>query len=223
MEQKVEVERVLRDMWQETKTPLLVYATEDAITAPRSPLPAALERFVKADNRSFRQEQSQERSRAESSPVPADVVSPSKRKHRADSLESLASDRASLGSLEMNDRDDPFASHNEDATAPMEDYRTGDSQTVELIDAFDVGGRQASTRMDNTSSTAFADTQASAEPNRVQLGEFTGLNSADVAEVKSPEMKERDRPPAFLAKPADDVEKPRSVNTMEMEIPDHHD
>ncbi|KHO00332.1 ubiquitin interaction domain-containing protein [Metarhizium album ARSEF 1941] len=108
--EKVEIERVLRDVWQETKTPLMVYATESALNVARTPLTAPLQRFARADNQAFRQELDREATEAaeaeaesaESKEVPGsgplEAVSPSKRKHRANSIDSMDSNRASIGS-----------------------------------------------------------------------------------------------------------------------------
>ncbi|RCI17331.1 hypothetical protein L249_1991 [Ophiocordyceps polyrhachis-furcata BCC 54312] len=92
--EKVTTEHVLADVWQETKTPLIIYATEEAIEKAKAPLPASLERFVRADNKAFQQELSRERSEDQQ----MEEKSPSKRKHRADSIDS---NHASLGSVDM--------------------------------------------------------------------------------------------------------------------------
>ncbi|KAK8147836.1 hypothetical protein G3M48_000947 [Beauveria asiatica] len=108
--EKIEIERVLREVWQETKTPLLVYATEEAVDTPNHPLSWPLERFVKADNKAFRNELSMERTQQQENrqAVFMDPISPSKRKHRSDSMDSLDSNHASLGSDEGNAFDSNF-------------------------------------------------------------------------------------------------------------------
>ncbi|KAJ6789720.1 hypothetical protein PWT90_00584 [Aphanocladium album] len=109
--EKIEIERCLREVWQETKTPLLIYATEDALNTPNDPLSLPLERFVKADNKAFRNELNMESSNEQENRVSAsfmDPISPSKRKHRADSIDSLDSNHASLGSDDGNGFDNPF-------------------------------------------------------------------------------------------------------------------
>ena len=103
-------ERVLREVWEKTKTPLLIYASQAALDAPKLPLTGPLQRFVRADNKAFRQELNLETSDAgvESSRSvgQADPISPSKRKHRADSVDSIESNRASLGSNGDNPLED---------------------------------------------------------------------------------------------------------------------
>ncbi|EFY93866.1 ubiquitin interaction domain-containing protein [Metarhizium acridum CQMa 102] len=117
--QKVEIERVLRDIWQETKTPLMVYATETALNTARAPLTAALQRFATAENKAFRQELHHEATEAAEAEAdegkktpgsgPIEPISPSKRKHRADSIDSMDSNRASIGSDDaQNGFDNPF-------------------------------------------------------------------------------------------------------------------
>lgn len=109
MVQKIPVERVLRDMWQETKTPLMIYATEAALNVARTPLPAQLQRFTRAENKVFQQElhnegiQLADAAQAAANEKilgsgPLGPISPSKRKHRADSIDSMDSNRASIGS-----------------------------------------------------------------------------------------------------------------------------
>ena len=101
--------QVSENLWKDATCPVLVYATESAVNAEKNPLPAALERFVKADNEVFRQELEAEEA---GGPVRemsvSEPVSPSKRKHRADSMESVASNRASLGSDDGNMMDSPM-------------------------------------------------------------------------------------------------------------------
>ncbi|KAG8424594.1 hypothetical protein J3458_001369 [Metarhizium acridum] len=117
--EKVEIERVLRDIWQETKTPLMVYATETALNTARAPLTAALQRFATAENKAFRQELHHEATEAAEAEAdegkktpgsgPIEPISPSKRKHRADSIDSMDSNRASIGSDDaQNGFDNPF-------------------------------------------------------------------------------------------------------------------
>ncbi|KAG5923977.1 hypothetical protein E4U42_004776 [Claviceps africana] len=102
---KIGVEQVLQDVWNETKVPLLIYATKAALTVARTPLPLPLQRFALAENEAFQAELQQETAEAAGEgngkklvASPVDPISPSKRKHRADSIDSMDSNRASLGS-----------------------------------------------------------------------------------------------------------------------------
>ncbi|OAR02612.1 hypothetical protein LLEC1_02514 [Akanthomyces lecanii] len=108
--EKIEIERVLREVWQETKLPLLIYATEDALNTHNAPLRLPLERFVKTDNKAFRNELNMERTNDQELTRAgyADAISPSKRKHRSDSMDTLDSNHASLGSDGGNGFDNPF-------------------------------------------------------------------------------------------------------------------
>lgn len=120
--QKIEVEQVLRQVWDETKVPLLIYATETALGAAPTPLPLPLQQFARADNEAFQAELGQESADMPTAHntgtgtgtnttglPPIDTVSPSKRKHRADSVGSLDSNRAALGSDDgQNGFDNPF-------------------------------------------------------------------------------------------------------------------
>ena len=113
-------------MWQETKTPLLIYATEDALNTQKAALNGQLERFVKAENKAFRQELTQEtRNREETNKQQfVDPISPSKRKHRSDSMDSMNSNRASLGSDAGNGFDNPFEDQSDKPSVEMVDFTT---------------------------------------------------------------------------------------------------
>ncbi|GAO16854.1 hypothetical protein UVI_02011760 [Ustilaginoidea virens] len=108
------MERVLREVWHETKAPLMIYATEAALDAARTTLSAPLQRFVRADNKAFQQELNQEMvdtSENEIKPTTGlmEPMSPTKRKHRADSVDSMDSNRASIGSDDgRSGFDNPF-------------------------------------------------------------------------------------------------------------------
>ncbi|KAI1215030.1 uncharacterized protein F4807DRAFT_405600 [Annulohypoxylon truncatum] len=113
--EKATQEDVLHAAGTESKHPLLIYATEAAMTATPIPLSDALRMFVRADNRSFQQELVQEQNRtqpAEGHPTsgvraedlpPVAVASPGKRKHSVgSSVATQGSSRADLTDV------DPF-------------------------------------------------------------------------------------------------------------------
>lgn len=136
--QKIQVERVLRDIWQETKTPLMIYATETALNVARTPLSSQLQRFSRAENKAFHQELHHESTDAAElaahkrtpGPGPMDMISPSKRKHRADSIDSMDSNRASIGSDDVqNDFYNPFED-GQTSTATMTASGTPAATTV---------------------------------------------------------------------------------------------
>lgn len=113
LSQKVEFSVVKEKMLKESKNPLLVYATEDALNTPRIPLSDELQRFVLAENKIFRQELSHEADQDDDEDVPLinpniSPVSPSKRKYRANSVDSMDTNRASLGNSETNSRAGDF-------------------------------------------------------------------------------------------------------------------
>lgn len=98
--QKIEIEQVFSRVWQKTRNLLVVYATEDALNTPREALSTPLERFVRAENKAFQQELSSGGNdvAGERRAGIMEAKSPSKRKHRADSADSMDSNRASMGS-----------------------------------------------------------------------------------------------------------------------------
>lgn len=92
--------------------PIFVYATDQALSETPIPLPAALQTFVKHDNRLFKQELLEE---PEQAPEPESEQrekkrvgfktpqSPAKR-HRSDSGDSMDSNRASTGDMSEGER-----------------------------------------------------------------------------------------------------------------------
>ncbi|KAG5993663.1 hypothetical protein E4U54_003292 [Claviceps lovelessii] len=146
--EKIKMEQVLQDVWNETKVPLLIYATEAALAVARMPLPLPLQRFVLAENKAFQAELKQESAEEavgdasghgdgkKLTASPIDPISPSKRKHRADSMDSMDSNRASLGSDDgQNVFDNPFEdglASGESATEPSLDVVMETSRDEEV-------------------------------------------------------------------------------------------
>lgn len=85
-------------------SPLLVYATDKALNEDPLPLDEAQKNFIKRDNRLFQQELAKKRS-AE----PPNEGSQSKKLQKSSSMDSLATNKASAGSVngdyEMTDAD----------------------------------------------------------------------------------------------------------------------
>ncbi|KAI1462291.1 hypothetical protein F4805DRAFT_410089 [Annulohypoxylon moriforme] len=107
--EKVTQEDVLHAAGTESKYPILVYATEAAMSATPTPLSDALRMFVRADNRSFQQELAQEQDQGQPAEGPPTsgvraedlsyiaVASPGKRKYSVGS--SVATRGSSQGDL----------------------------------------------------------------------------------------------------------------------------
>lgn len=221
----------MRNIWYETKTPLLLYATEEAVSTPRAPLSDALSMFARSDNKAFRQELRQPTAdtREETMRVPVDVLSPSKRKHR-DSMDSMNSNRASIGS---EDRD-PFASvfdgQLEEAQTEMIDMS---GSTVEHARGSDYGSKFGdhgiSAQMNIESATLTPDTLAADEgeaqrptPPSLEASQPNDENSLmDESVNKGPEMQERARP-LTLVQPSQATQGGKDLS-MDMEIPDVQD
>ncbi|KAK3953069.1 hypothetical protein QBC32DRAFT_369800 [Pseudoneurospora amorphoporcata] len=87
--------------------PLLIYASDKAMNAERIPLNDALKAFIRFDNKFFSQELAQaEHEQHEDSRKrgPISMSSPdSKRRNRSNSLDSMATNHASAGDVEMDD------------------------------------------------------------------------------------------------------------------------
>ncbi|KAK7421394.1 hypothetical protein QQX98_002288 [Neonectria punicea] len=236
--EKVEIERVFRDMWQETKTPLLVYATEKALDTPRTPLTSALERFIKAENKAFRQELNQEKSETSETrrATFVDPISPSKRKHRSDSLDSMDSNRASLGSDDRNGFDNPFADQDESMGAEMTDLSEGVTDFARSVSIDSVTGQvpplpsrlppsTETTSATMTPSTVTAEMMEESERGRTHAtgvqSDGTRTVSPDVEEARSPEMQERARPSPFVTLSRTTSYKKEPVDLVDMDISDH--
>jgi hypothetical protein len=234
-QQTVEIERVLRDIWHETKMPLLVYATEEAVSTARAPLSDALNMFVKSDNKAFRQELRQPAADSGEERVRASVdpISPSKRKHR-DSMDSMNSNRASIGSEDRNPFESTF-DEQMDAQTELIDMSGSKSEYARGSDAESKFGDQGISpfllsrdpaHMNIESATLTPDTLAADEgesqrpttppPEASQPDEVNKVVAATVA--KSPEMQERARLPTFV-RPSQGNEGEKDL-TMDMEIPD---
>ncbi|KAL7945544.1 hypothetical protein V8C42DRAFT_323454 [Trichoderma barbatum] len=232
--EKVEIERVLRDVWHETKTPLLIYATEEAVSMPRAPLSDALNMFVRSDNKAFRQELKRPTADSveERRHTSVDPISPSKRKHR-DSMDSMDTNRASLGSEDRNQFDNVFDDQMEHAEMEMADMSGGRSEYVRGSDAegkFDFHGipplfpNRDPAQMAIDSATLAPDTLAADEGEAQKPTPSEGSQTDDVVNkmaeanvAKSPEMQERARPPSLIRPPLGN-KIGRDLN-MDMDIP----
>ncbi|KAL6878982.1 hypothetical protein J3F83DRAFT_271607 [Trichoderma novae-zelandiae] len=223
--EKVEVERVIRDIWHETKIPVLVYATEEAVSAPKAPLSDALNMFVRSDNKAFRQELKKPApdSREERRHPVIDPISPSKRKHR-DSMDSMDTNRASIGSEDRNPFEPVFGESMEQELAE----RSGDGHEYAGGPGAEgpFGGHEIPPPLPNRDQAQMAIESATLTPDTLAADEGEAQSStspkdsqADDAATKSPEMQERVRPPSIIRPPSPGNEGGREIS-MDMEIPD---
>lgn len=218
-------------MWQETKTPLLVYATDEALNTPKSPLPSQLERFVKAENKTFHQELNQERNETSETKRATfvDPISPSKRKHRSDSVCSMDSNRASLGSDDRNGFDNPFEDQDDAIGTEMTEF----GNPPDHVHSFDASQDQstlpplipqpASALELLTEAASATMTPSTVGADRVESSPAKSP-PAVTEESRAPEMQERARPPAFMTQPANSsapAVKKENGDLMDMEIPEH--
>ncbi|KAF7546780.1 hypothetical protein G7046_g9208 [Stylonectria norvegica] len=236
--EKVEVERVLRDMWQETKTPLLVYATEGAMQTPRVALSGPLERFMKAENKAFRQELNQEKAASQEITTFTTPLSPSsKRKHRSDSLDSMDSNRASIGSEDRSGFENPFADQIDSAGTEMTDASL---DLPEFARNLDLESQSTITELTpllpNGQPASTNSTSATMTPSTMMVddGDFiadsahsqSGSHQAEVTVTpiegsKSPEMQERGRPLSYMHMPSNSPERQKAPDLMDMEVLEH--
>lgn len=227
-------------MWQETKTPLLIYATEDALNTQKAALNGQLERFVKAENKAFRQELTQEtRNREETNKQQfVDPISPSKRKHRSDSMDSMNSNRASLGSDAGNGFDIPFEDQSDRPSVEMRDFSAsniGFNQQYATEDATMAAPPGFPPR--NSDGDAMEHMSATMTPNTVSaegddvpepksaLGQSSTVTAETLAAAsntsKEPEMQELVHPPS-ITRPSQSPERTRRDSIMDMDNFDQH-
>ncbi|KAF4336805.1 hypothetical protein FBEOM_9316 [Fusarium beomiforme] len=222
--EKITVNSLLSNIWIDTKKPLLVYATEEALMTPKDPLPSQLERFIKVENKAFRQELSKEESTANeakqtgnvessSSLSPLSSFSPSKRKHRSDSGGSMDSNHASIGS--DDDRsgfDNPFSDQDEIAGTEMSDYvhsfpamegHSLNSLPARIQDSTIPTEPASATMTPSTATADYSDTNA----------------TFATEEPRSPEMQEKARLPPFMSFSRNQSVQTEPANLMDMDIP----
>ncbi|KAL2873935.1 hypothetical protein SGCOL_010906 [Colletotrichum sp. CLE4] len=245
--EKYTFQQVVDSIYFETKNPLLVYATEDAINTPVAPLSDALLRFAKAENKIFRQELNQETTEevANLRNTNMSPISPSKRKYRSGSVDSMATNRASLGNSDTNSRAGDFE---------IEVDPFGDGDGTMDTEMTDLSTRQGNTETQNSSLAQVmysSETQDKAQgydtnaPSIGQDGLSTSIPTDDVTEIsrtvtpdvdveepaKGPEMQERSGSGAgspFMARHSiygtahDPRDEQKTIKMMDMEIPDEH-
>ncbi|ROV91178.1 hypothetical protein VSDG_07871 [Cytospora chrysosperma] len=214
-----------------SKAPILVYATDRALDEESWPLSSALQTFVKFDNRLFKQELLEEPTPTEKKRnAPQSPRSPPKR-HRSDSVDSMATNRASMGDFSdveeraalLSDQvleDDPFQFGDGLGT------ELGDMQpqpSAELAAAF--GGAPPSPPMsakDDKSERGSPGIRRSSERlANISLNDEPMTENGTPAEMKGPEMKERVAPvsPFFVRRPNSAViDKRASIMDQAMEI-----
>ena len=118
--EKVPFERVVREACGVSCRPILVYANEKALSDDPLPLHDALKTFLKLDNRLFKMELTEEAPRETKRAGFSDPSSPTKRNRvRSDSLDSLATNKASIGSV---DEDRPGSGS--ESGAPVDPWTT---------------------------------------------------------------------------------------------------
>lgn len=215
--QKVTVEFVHRQLFQESKSVVAIYATEVALDGV-VPVPLAdpLQRFVKADNKGFRAEVA--RAADEKEDVAADAptapdqteftpLSPSKRKYRSNSVDSMATNRASLGNVsDTNSRAGDFDFERFDGDEAMGDNGVRDGQDDFLAsqptDSMSSQSQVPARDMPFIPTAATAGSLSSFPPLDGQAPDDTsaqGHASTDALLQPAPEMKERGGSSPFLA------------------------
>ncbi|KAI1138861.1 hypothetical protein F5Y05DRAFT_382632 [Hypoxylon sp. FL0543] len=244
--EKATLEEVLHAAGTESKYPLLVYASEAAMEAEPIPLSDALRMFVRADNRSFRQEldqeQNQEQQPSDDSQPPGvtaenlshlPVLSPGKRKH------SIGSSVATHGSSrdELEDVDLTFDEHEQFPPDQMQTsfYETAANSSPqsnklggvdESLANYQLGENESrpsglGQQDPSTKQSSKEEAQVNAECNST---EDMQTSTAGPESSKSPEMQERSGSSApFLARPGHHTQgRPVDMMDIDLEV-EHHE
>lgn len=209
----------------------MVYATEDALNEPVEPLPSPLERFVKADNKAFRQELSREESVADVNMSTAmdGYSSPAKRKLRADSMDSMNSNRPSIASIDLQDRDALFADQFEESSRYPEGqqeypYQGGSVQDITMEDYHNVSGPSKDMSRENVREAHYKVPSEVDAPESATTASRHGQEARTaLSQPTSPEMQEKARPPSLVARSPVDQGQPRGRGTLDMEIPEQQE
>ncbi|ODA79869.1 hypothetical protein RJ55_05466 [Drechmeria coniospora] len=214
--EKMDADAMLQEVWQVTKTPLLVYATEKALEAPRLPLTASLERFARAENKTFQNELNREKAE-EAGDVPRSrqpgPISPSKRKHRADSVDSMDSNRASIGS-------DDLVGHPLDEEHGISALEMADMSEPLLGDKAEVDFDATDERTATLRATFTESTSATLTPSTLPAEDADGPVGQELE--RESEMQERSRPPVIVtARPPGRAVRGGDKDEMDMDLPSH--
>ncbi|EQB45037.1 ubiquitin interaction domain-containing protein [Colletotrichum gloeosporioides Cg-14] len=244
--ERVSYELVMRQMFQETRRPMFVYATEDAINQTPVPLSDALQRFVRAENKNFRQELSRETTDGATEARDANAntsrVSPAKRQYRSGSVDSMDTNRASLGGSDTNSRDGDFELDHDvfsagDGAVDIAMPDLSHSQIIDnsksLAEVMYSGGAPAAGTSDVlsvpqlTESSNEASASGDVDVSRTVTPDFED-------QPKGPEMQERSSNGGgspFMARrsihfgsppPYDPRDEQKTIKIMDMEMPDEH-
>ena len=121
--QKTTVDVTRASVFQETSTPILVYSNDASLAEENTALSDALRTFVRFDNRFFKQEVLEEspRDKKRQPAEEASPTSPLKRQQRSSSIDSMASNMASLGEYSDRDMEDVPLLSNDRSLLDMED------------------------------------------------------------------------------------------------------
>lgn len=186
----------------------MVYATEAALDGI-APLPLAdpLQRFVKADNKTFRAELARERTEGEMQTdvmaatdgthgVPMAPLSPTKRKYRSNSNDSMDSNRASMGNSAVNSMIGDYA----DVLGDFEDQNGPlGTEMVDMQPGRDSGRGNPGLPNGTDTTTYFDLTKAATFPKvEEQVVEISPPQQSAYEEAQPVEMRERRGNSPFL-------------------------
>lgn len=182
-----------------------MYATEEALDAPRLPLSESLQRFVRVENKTFNQELSRQPEEEEGEALTATAakpipVSPSKRKYRSGSIDSMATNRASMGNSDADSRAGDFAVEDGFPETEMVDMSAGDRdaelQTRVVSPYFSrettkATGSETTDQQQRPAELPYRDTEMTVEQAE-NVEKVPTANPEEAQVEKAPEMQERE-------------------------------
>lgn len=123
--QKTTMDAARGSVFQESRSPVLIYSSDASMNEENLPLSDALRTFVRFDNRFFKQEtleesESPSRDKKRQPAEEASPTSPLKRQQRANSIDSMASNMASQGEYSDRDMDDVLLIGDDDDNNPID-------------------------------------------------------------------------------------------------------
>lgn len=172
--------------------PILVYATDEGLTETPITLSAALQTFVKHDNRLFKQELIEQPEQREKKRVGFESPQSPAKRQRSDSGDSMDSNRASLGDMSDGDRARMVADQMMDNFGGSNDSGVDTEMTDMQPISEDQMANEIAAHMPPTPSLS-ADGSAS-PPIRRSAEQLANMSLGDANTDKAPEMEELQAP-----------------------------
>ncbi|KAL2163088.1 hypothetical protein VTH06DRAFT_6924 [Thermothelomyces fergusii] len=193
----VAYETVMREACGTGCRPIVVYATDKALERDNLPLSDALKTFIRLDNRLFKQEVSQSNRLGHKRSAGVGDGSQSKRLQRSASMDSMDTNRASVGDYDDDMRDAPFDNDSMFGAGAGADVITSQDQDIaDLVDVLPPTARL--TEPPSYENYLEMETGVSPALAQVSLQDIQNNDSSDGSPRKMQEMQELPNAPLFV-------------------------